>query len=124
MAFPNSQSAKNQSFLHLTKIHKPNPVGRPIISDYKGPTERLSDFWDKLLQPIAQNQKSYLKDTTNFAKFTERTNVSPDTILVSTDVTSFYTNIPLEKEITTVCKAYEKFLNYNPHSATISKRYA
>ena len=31
-------------FYTLTKIHKPNPVGRPIISGCEGPTERLSFF--------------------------------------------------------------------------------
>ena len=37
------------TFYTLTEIHKPNPVGRPIISGYEGPTERLSFFVDKLL---------------------------------------------------------------------------
>ena len=41
-------------FYTLTKIHKPTPVGRPIISGCDGPTEKLSAFIDKLLQPIAQ----------------------------------------------------------------------
>ena len=40
-------------FYTLTKIHKPTPVGRPIISGCEGPTEKLSSFVDKLLQPIA-----------------------------------------------------------------------
>ena len=56
-------------FYTLTKIHKPNPVGRPIISGCEGPTERLSFFVDKLLQPIAQKQKSHLKDKTDFVNF-------------------------------------------------------
>ena len=47
-------------FYTLTKIHKPTPVGRPIISGVSGPTEKLSAFVDKLLQPIAQQQKSYI----------------------------------------------------------------
>ena len=68
-------------FYTLTKIHKPNPVGRPIISGCEGPTERLSFFVDKLLQPIAQKQKSYLKDTTDFINFIEKTKVSQGTIL-------------------------------------------
>lgn len=101
-------------FYTLTKIHKPNPVGRPIISGCEGPTERLSFFVDKLLQPIAQKQKSYLKDTTDFINFIEKTKVSQNTILVSMDVTSLYTNIPQEEGITTVCNAYEKFHNYKP----------
>ena len=69
---------------------------------------------DKLLQPIAQKQKSYLKDTTDFVNFIEKTKVSQDTILVSMDVTSLYTNIPQEEGITIVCTAYEAFHNNKP----------
>ena len=36
-------------FYTLTKIHKPTPVGRPIISGCDRPTEKLSAFIDKLL---------------------------------------------------------------------------
>ena len=36
-------------FYTLTKIHKPTPVGRPIMSGCDGPTERLSSFVDRLL---------------------------------------------------------------------------
>ena len=69
---------------------------------------------DKLLQPIAQKQKSYVKDTTDFVNFIEKTKVSQDTILVSMDVTSLYTNIPQEEGITRVCRAYQAFHNNNP----------
>ena len=75
-------------FYTLTKIHKPTPVGRPIISGCDGPTERLSSFVDKLLQPIAQQQKSYLKGTTHFINFSGKTKVPENTILVSKDVMS------------------------------------
>ena len=50
-------------------------------------TERLSNVVDKLLQPILQRQKSYLKDIIDFKFFLEKTKVSQDTILVSMDVT-------------------------------------
>ena len=53
-------------FYTLTKIlHKPTPVGRPIISGCDGPAGKISAFIDKLLQPIAQKQQWYLKDTTD-----------------------------------------------------------
>ena len=55
------------AFYTLTKIHKPTPVGRPIISGCSGPTERISAFVDHLIQPIAQLKASYLKDTTDLA---------------------------------------------------------
>ena len=92
-------------FYTLTKIHKPTLVGRPIISGCDGLTERLSPFVDKILQPIAKEQESYLKDSMDFINFIERTRVPYNAILVSMDVTSLYTNIPQEEGIETVCNA-------------------
>ena len=105
-------------FYTLTKIHKPILVGRPIISGCDGPTERLSSFIDKLLQPIAQTQESFLKDTTHFIRFIESTWVPKKAFLVSMDVTSLYTNIPQEEGITIVCNAYENFHDQKPPIAT------
>ncbi|XP_044184813.1 uncharacterized protein LOC122964959 [Acropora millepora] len=105
-------------FYTLTKIHKPKPVGRPIISGCEGPTERISSFVDSLLQPVAKVQKSYLKDTTEFINFIERTKVPGNIFLVSMDVTSLYTNIPQEEGITIVCNAYEVFHKSNPPIST------
>ena len=92
-------------FYALTKTHKPTPVGRPIISGCDGPTEKLSAFIDKLLQPITQKQQSYLKDTADFINFLEKIKVPKNAILVSMDVTSLYTNIAQEEGIETVCRA-------------------
>ena len=87
------------STVTLTKIHKPVPVGRPIISGCDGPTEKISSFVDTLLQPIAQKQQSYIKDTTDFISFIENTKIGQDTILVAMDVCSLYTNLPQEEGI-------------------------
>ena len=60
-------------FYKLTKIHKPIPVGRPIISGRDGPTERIYFIVEILLQPIAQlPQQSYIMDTTAFISFLEK----------------------------------------------------
>ena len=48
-------------FYTLTKIHKPTPVGRPIVAGNDGPTERISSFVDSLLQPIAKSQNPILR---------------------------------------------------------------
>ena len=108
-------------FYTLTKIHKPTPVGRPIVAGNDGPTERTSSFVDSLLQPIAKSQKSYLKDTTDFVNFIERRNLPEDAFLVSLDVASasLYTNnIPQEEGINTVCKSYWTFY----HTCQLSRR--
>ena len=78
-------------FYTLTNIHKPTLVGRPLISGCDGPTERLSSFADKLLQPIAEMQESYL--TTHFIRYIESTRVPRNAFLVSMDVTSQFTRI-------------------------------
>ena len=101
-------------FYMLTKIHKPKPVGRPIISGCDGPTERMSAFVDKLIQPIAKIQKSYIKDTTDFINFIERKKLPQNTLLVTKDVTNLHTNIPQEQGRQIVCAAYDKFYKSNP----------
>ena len=69
-----------------------------------GPTERISNFVDSLLQPIAKKQESYIKNTTHFINFIENTRLPDNAILVSLDVCSLYTNIPQEEGINVVCK--------------------
>ena len=101
-------------FYTLTKIHKPKPVRRPIISGCEGPTERISSFVDSVIQPVAKVQKSYLKDTTEFINFIEGTKFPQNIFLVSMDVTNLYKNIPQEEGITIVCNAYEVFHENNP----------
>ena len=91
-------------FYTFTKIHKPTPGGRPVISGCDdGPTERLSAFVGKLLQTIAKEQETYHKDSTDFINFIEKTRVPENAIIVSMDITSLYTNIPQEEGIETVC---------------------
>jgi len=45
--------------------------------------ERLSAFVNKLLQPIAKEQESYLQDSTDFINFREKTRVPERAVLVS-----------------------------------------
>ena len=59
-------------------------------------------------------QQSYLKDTTDFINFIEKTKVEEYTVLVSMDVTSLYTNISQEEGITSVCNAYKTFYENSP----------
>ncbi|XP_015749064.1 PREDICTED: uncharacterized protein LOC107328833 [Acropora digitifera] len=95
-------------FYTLTKIHKNTPVGRPIVSGSSGPTERISSFVDSLLQPIAQKQQSYIKDTTHFINFIENTPLPDGAVLATFDVCSLYTNIPQEEGIEVVCQYYQE----------------
>ena len=81
----------------LPKIHKSQtpPPGRPIISANSSPTERISAFVDTFLRPIVGKGKSYIKDTTDFLnKIDQVDTITTNSLLVSLDVSSLYTNIP------------------------------
>ena len=56
------------------KIHKglANVPGRPVISNCGTPTEKVSEYLDFLLKPVMQDGWSYIKDTGDFLKKTER----------------------------------------------------
>ena len=94
-------------FYALTKIHKNAPVSRPIVSGSSGPTERISRLVDSLLQSIAIEQESYIKDTTAFINFIENTQIPDNAVLATLDVSSLKTNIPQDEGIGFVCHYYE-----------------
>ena len=92
----NPEYRKSQLYM-LPKIHKrlEKPPGRPIVSGNGCPTERISQFVDFFLKPIVQDVRSYIKDTTHFLNILEDLGELPaNTLLVTLDVSSLYTNIP------------------------------
>ncbi len=84
----------------LPKIHKKtfnetNMPGRPIISANECPTERISEFFDFFLNPTTFDLPAYVKDTTDFINKISQLNIIPaNSLLVTLDVESLYTNIP------------------------------
>ena len=50
-------------FYLLPKIHKPGNPGRPIVSACSCPTTQISEFLDKIFQPLVQELPTYIKDT-------------------------------------------------------------
>jgi hypothetical protein len=96
-------------FYLLPKIHKgvPPPPGRPIISGNNCPTERISQFVDFFIKDIATKGKSYVRDTTHFLTIINSIPkpLPQDTILVTLDVCSLYTNIPNQEGMRAVQEA-------------------
>ena len=89
------KNCRTPIFYLLPKIHKANNPGRPIVSACDSPTEKLSMYLDSFLKPLAQKVDSYIKDTAHFLQNLKRLGqLEKDTLLVTVDVTSLYTNIP------------------------------
>ena len=104
-----SQSdVKPGRFYILPKVHKPGNPGRPIVSSNSHPTERLSHFVDYHLQPLVHKLPSFVKDTNDFLnKLLTISNLPTNSLLVTFDVSSLYTNIPHKEGI----NACEQFLH-------------
>ena len=74
------------------------------------------------LQSLVKSLPSYLKDTTDyFRKLQESGLIPPETLLVSLDVTSLYTNIPYKDGIRACKEAWEERPVKNPPTETLVK---
>ena len=102
------RSPKISRLYLLPKLHKAGVPGRPIVASNGCPTENISRFVDYYLQPLTVCIPSYIRDTTDFLnKLRELPPLPSDSLLVTLDVSSLYTNIPHDEGI----KACEEALN-------------
>jgi hypothetical protein len=106
------QEVRTAKFYLLPKTHKGinPPPGRPILSANGCPTEKISQLVDHVLNPLSKLHKSYIKDTTHFLQTLKDLGLVPtDSILVTFDVASLYTNIPTQEGL----QAARQCLNKN-----------
>ena len=84
-------------FYILPKIHKDrnNPPGRPIVSANGHPTEHISENVSESLNQLVPKLPSYIKDATHFLnKLCSISAIPNDSLFVTLDLSSLYTNIP------------------------------
>jgi len=99
-------------FYGIPKLHKPDIPLRPIVSQINSATYTINKYVHELLQ-VAESEIPYLfKDTTAFLNTIEKhKHVQPNTILVTLDVVSLYTNIPHHEAIRYICDQYSRTLH-------------
>ncbi|XP_043257984.1 uncharacterized protein LOC122400526 [Colletes gigas] len=83
----------------LPKIHKDNIPLRPIVSAINSPTHNLAKYLCRVLQPLTGNTSSHIKNSTDFVKKINNIRVLPQDILVSFDVESLFTSIPIPETL-------------------------
>ena len=85
-------------------------------------TAKMSHFVDMPLEKIVNEIKSHIKDTTDFINKIETiTDLPENTIILTMDVKSLFTNIPNREGINAVAKALEnqtdlQIATFNTHS--------
>ena len=83
-------------FYVLPKVHKDiqQPPGRPIMGACLHPTELLSKYIDRELNPWVSGIPSYIKDTNHLISTLKDIQLPNEAKIVTFDVTGLYTNIP------------------------------
>ncbi|CAH3130034.1 unnamed protein product [Pocillopora meandrina] len=80
----------------LPKLHKPGFPMRPIVSFCGSPTYQLSKYLTTILQPLTDKSRRKLQSTEDFINATKTVQIPDDYKLVSFDVKSLFTSIPLQ----------------------------
>ena len=117
------EKARPDNMYFVLKIHKPQrpPPVRPICSTINSASANISKWVDDQLQPLVRKLPSYLKDDNHFLpKITEINNsetLSADTLLITWDVKSLYTNITHENGMR-ACEHYMHVNNYDKYKRT------
>ena len=81
----------------LPKVHKPGYPFRPIVSSVNTYNYNLASYLVHILQPISKNQFT-IKDSFSFADWA-KTYKHNNEIMCSFDVSSLFTNVPLDETI-------------------------
>ena len=82
----------------LVKVHKKDSSLRPVVSMVGTPEYELAKFLDKIIKPYISNN-FMLESTNDFISKVNQFQFSSNDKLVSFDVTSLFTNVPLNETI-------------------------
>ena len=94
-------------FYLLPKIHKRlhDVQGRTVFSNFSYYTKNVFSFLDFHLETLAQEGKSYIKDTNDFLKkLRSLPNLPDDITLCTVDVVGLYPNIPHDEGLSALRK--------------------
>ena len=86
----------------LPKIHKEDTPMRPIVSTINSPTYKLAKELARILTPLAGNTAYTVKNSTAFVERIRGVQTTPQDTLVSFDVKSLFTQVPVEAALTVV----------------------
>lgn len=93
----------------LPKLHKENIPLRPIVSCVKSPFEKLSKYLKDILSNIAYKNEYYLKNSQHFKPNQTKPNGYK---LISLDVASLHTSIPIDLASQIIRKIWDQIKKY------------
>ena len=104
----------------LVKVHKENNPLRPVCSMINTPEHCLAKFLDNIIKPHIPNQ-FMLNSTTNFLDKLDKFEIKTGDKMVSFDVVSLFTNVPLMYTINLIADIIYKSSSPPPFSKIVFK---
>ncbi|XP_042202441.1 uncharacterized protein LOC121852537, partial [Callorhinchus milii] len=95
----------------LPKIHKEDTPLRPIVSTINSPTYKLARFLSEILRPFTGKTTSAVLNSTDLVSTIKGIALSPDDLLVSFDVVSLFTKVPVPDTIAIIEDLVHQGLN-------------
>ena len=86
-------------FYDLPKLHKDGTPMRPIVSYTGTPLYEISKYIANILKPYGKLKEQHTNSSKSFSTFICQQKIEPDEIMVSFDVTSLYTTIPIDQAL-------------------------
>jgi len=98
----------------LPKIHKVDIPIRPIINGINNPNEKLTNFINPSLSPLNNNNPYDIKNALELKEKIKDLNIDNNDIILSLDIVSLFTNIPLDYLIKILSKKWNEI---EPHTS-------
>nr|CAH8834105.1 unnamed protein product [Trichobilharzia regenti] len=89
-------------FYGLPKIHKPEVPLRPVVDFTNSPTYKLSKYIYRILSPYEMKVEHGVKNSYEFKRKINLTNIEEDEIMASFDVYSLFTNVPVNDSLSII----------------------
>ncbi|XP_035711094.1 uncharacterized protein LOC118436684 [Folsomia candida] len=97
-------NSKIPRFYGLPKVHKTGLPFRPIVDFRSSPSYKLAHFLNKILKKVTANFPTHIKNSYEFAQNIKNFIIPPGYELVSFDVTSLFTRVPINETLKIIKK--------------------
>ena len=92
----------------LPKIHKEGVPLRPIVSNIGAPTYQLSKHLAGLLGQLTGKSIHHVKNSLQFVQTLSSIRIQPGDLMVSFDIVSLYTNVPILDSLQHLSRHFDK----------------
>ena len=94
-------------FYGSAKIHKDGIALRPIVSTFgSAATYRIAKRMNKILAPYAREADSHITNIKDFIKKIEDVIIEDDEVMVSFDIKSLFTSVPIDEATKAIEEIY------------------